>query len=70
MFKIKMMSVVRVVLGVLGFFIVGLVSAQKLSRTEKKISKSIESNNAEAIGFLEEVVNINSGTLNLPGEKR
>ena len=46
-----------------------VVLAQKLSKTEKKIVKSIESNNAEAIGFLEKVVNINSGTLNAKGVK-
>ncbi|WP_431163483.1 M20/M25/M40 family metallo-hydrolase [Flagellimonas beolgyonensis] len=43
------------------------LSAQKLSRTEKKIIASVEKNNWEAIGFLEKVVNINSGTLNAKG---
>lgn len=42
-------------------------NAQKLSRNEKKVVKSIEKNNAQAISFLEKVVNINSGTLNLKG---
>ncbi len=46
------------------------VFAQKLSRTEKKIVQSVEKNNAEAIDFLERVVNINSGTLNLEGVKK
>jgi len=46
------------------------VSAQKLSRTEKKIVSTIEKNNAEAIGFLEKVVNINSGTLNAEGVEK
>ncbi|RRQ49253.1 M20 family peptidase [Maribacter algicola] len=46
------------------------VTGQKLSRTEKKIIKSIEANNPDAIGFLEKVVNINSGTLNLEGVKK
>ncbi|WP_375325256.1 M20/M25/M40 family metallo-hydrolase [Flagellimonas sp. GZD32] len=45
------------------------VSAQKLSRTEKKIVSTIEKNSSEAIGFLEKVVNINSGTLNAKGVK-
>ena len=45
------------------------VSAQKLSRTEKKIVSSIEKNNDEAIDFLKKVVNINSGTLNSKGVK-
>lgn len=44
--------------------------AQKLSRTEKKIIKSVERNNADARVFLEKVVNINSGTLNLNGVKK
>ncbi|MCR9227026.1 MAG: M20/M25/M40 family metallo-hydrolase [Flavobacteriaceae bacterium] len=48
---------------------VASVSAQKLSRTEKKIVSTIEQNNAEAIDFLEKVVNINSGTLNAKGVK-
>ena len=43
--------------------------AQKLSRVEKKIAKSVETNNREAISFLKDVVNINSGTLNLEGVK-
>ncbi|MGW9687155.1 M20/M25/M40 family metallo-hydrolase [Flagellimonas sp. 2504JD1-5] len=43
------------------------MSAQKLSRAEKKIVASIEKNNSEAISFLEKVVNINSGTLNSEG---
>ena len=43
--------------------------AQKLSRTERKIVKSVEENNPEALEFLEKVVNINSGTLNLKGVK-
>mgnify|MGYP000992827705 FL=1 len=43
---------------------------QKLSRTENKILKTIEANNAEAINFLEKVVNINSGTMNHDGVKK
>ena len=43
------------------------LSAQKLSRQEKKILRSVEANNSEALQFLEDVVNINSGTLNLEG---
>ena len=41
--------------------------SQGLNRTERKIIKTIESNNQEALGFLQDVVNINSGTLNLSG---
>ena len=46
-----------------------LTFAQKLNRVEKKIIKSIEVNNTEAIQFLEQVVNINSGTMNHEGVK-
>ncbi|NAY92999.1 M20/M25/M40 family metallo-hydrolase [Muricauda sp. JGD-17] len=45
------------------------LTAQKLSRTEKRIVASIEKNNKEAVTFLEKVVNINSGTLNAKGVK-
>jgi glutamate carboxypeptidase len=58
----------KYVLSFLLFTICGTtVFAQKLSKTEKKIIKSIETNNAAAIDFLEKVVNINSGTLNAKG---
>ena len=46
------------------------VSAQKLTRTEKNILKSIEANNVEAIQLLKDVVNINSGTMNHDGVKK
>ncbi|NDV43632.1 M20/M25/M40 family metallo-hydrolase [Flagellimonas sediminis] len=45
------------------------ITAQKLTRTEKKIVATIEKNSDEAISFLEKVVNINSGTLNAEGVK-
>lgn len=48
---------------------ISLSHAQKLSRTEKKINKSVEANNVEAIDFLKGVVNINSGTMNHEGVK-
>ncbi|NOY48658.1 MAG: M20 family metallopeptidase [Chlorobi bacterium] len=44
--------------------------AQKISRTEKKILKTITANNDEAIEFLKKVVNINSGTMNHEGVKK
>lgn len=46
------------------------VFSQKLTRKEKKILKTIEMNNANAIHFLEKVVNINSGTMNHEGVKK
>ena len=48
----------------------GNAYAQKLSKIEKKIISSVEKNNADARSFLEKVVNINSGTLNLEGVKK
>lgn len=45
------------------------VSAQRLSRNERKLTKTVEANNAKAIAFLERTVNINSGTLNAKGVK-
>jgi len=53
-------------------FLVGtqLTFSQKLTRKEKKILKTIEVNNAEAIEFLKDVVNINSGTMNHEGVKK
>jgi glutamate carboxypeptidase len=45
------------------------LQAQKLSRTERDILETVSRNAPQAIQFLEEVVNINSGTLNLKGVK-
>ncbi|MEL6916890.1 MAG: M20/M25/M40 family metallo-hydrolase [Bacteroidota bacterium] len=51
------------------FLLVTSTTAQKLSRSEKKLVKTVERNNGEAISFLEKVVNINSGTLHSKGVK-
>ncbi len=40
-----------------------------LSKEEQRILSLVEKNSAESIAFLEEVVNINSGTLNVKGVK-
>ena len=45
-------------------------TAQKLSKTEKKIIANVTTNHSEAVAFLEEMVNINSGTMNLDGVKQ
>lgn len=45
------------------------VSGQKLDRSEKRLLKTIENNNEDAIAFLKKVVNMNSGTLNAEGVK-
>lgn len=44
--------------------------SQKLTNVEKKLIRTVEENNTEAIAFLEKVVNINSGTLNKEGVKK
>ncbi|MDN5204488.1 M20/M25/M40 family metallo-hydrolase [Fulvivirgaceae bacterium BMA10] len=46
------------------------VYGQKLSSKEKKILGLVEKYNEEALSFLEEVVNINSGTMNHKGVKK
>ena len=56
---------------VAGLFIIGpsVLNAQKLTSKEKKIIQFVEKNHADAISFLERVVNINSGTMNEEGVK-
>ncbi len=46
------------------------LAAQQLSKTEEKLIKTVAKNNTEALQFLEQVVNINSGTLNLEGVQK
>jgi glutamate carboxypeptidase len=48
----------------------GLLQAQTLSAVENRLVKTIEANNEEALTFLEEVVNINSGTMNIQGVEK
>ena len=43
--------------------------AQRLSREEKKIISAIDDNKEASIQLLEQIVNINSGTMNLEGVK-
>jgi len=50
----------------LGFNVYG----QKLSKTEHKIINKVQSYEDESIDFLEQVVNINSGSLNLEGVRK
>ncbi len=54
---------------ILCLFFAVATSAQKLSRTEKKIISTVSKNNEESIAFLKKVVDINSGTLNAKGVK-
>jgi glutamate carboxypeptidase len=44
--------------------------AQKISRTEKKILEIVSKNQGQAIEFLEKVVNMNSGTMNIDGVRQ
>lgn len=54
----------------IGFlFLSAFAKAQKLSKQEQQIISQVSKNNSEAIQFLEEVVNINSGTLHIEGVK-
>ncbi len=46
------------------------IHAQNLNRNERRIIERVSANNEEAINFLEKVVNMNSGSLNLEGVKR
>ncbi len=64
------MSTFKKYLSLFLFLMICISHAQKLTRVEKKILKSVETNNKEAINFLKEVVNINSGTMNHKGVKQ
>lgn len=44
--------------------------SQKLSRIEKKIVAEVDTNHEEAMSFLEEVVNVNSGTFHAEGVRK
>ena len=47
-----------------------LAWGQKLSKEEKQILKQVEKNHESSVRFLEETVNINSGTYNLEGVRK
>jgi len=52
------------------FFLLATITtsqAQNISSKEKKVLKQVEINNDDALGFLEQTVNINSGTMNAEG---
>ena len=50
-------------------FLIGTahIHSQKLTKTEKKIVEAVEINQGDALDFLEEIVNVNSGTFNIDG---
>ncbi|WP_299683182.1 M20/M25/M40 family metallo-hydrolase [uncultured Dokdonia sp.] len=56
-----------VIIGML--FQSAFAKAQQLSKPEQQLIAQVSKNNPEAIQFLEDVVNINSGTLHLEGVK-
>nr|MCS5658863.1 M20 family peptidase [Dehalococcoidia bacterium] len=52
-----------------GALFVSLVFSGGLSKTEKRIQEYVEKHSEEAIDLIEKVVNINSGTLNIDGNR-
>ncbi|MCK5400479.1 MAG: M20/M25/M40 family metallo-hydrolase [Flavobacteriaceae bacterium] len=64
------MSITTKVIAICLLLLTNFAFAQKISRTEKKILKTVAANNSEAITFLKKVVNINSGTMNHEGVKK
>ena len=52
-----------------GSLFISLVFSGGLSKTEKRIQKYVEKHSEEAIDLIEKVVNINSGTLNIDGNR-
>jgi glutamate carboxypeptidase len=49
------------------FFVIACVAQAQVSKTEKKIASYVDANNTAALTLLEEVVNINSGSMNFEG---
>jgi glutamate carboxypeptidase len=52
-----------------GLLFVSLAFSSGLNKAEKEIQKYVDQHTEEAIGLVEKVVNINSGTLNIAGNK-
>lgn len=48
----------------------GFAGAQKLSAVEKSIIKNVDRNLPQTLALLEQLVNINSGTLNVEGVRK
>ena len=51
-------------------FLIPAVSLGQVSRIEKKVIESVDNNHQQALKLLEEVVNINSGSMNFEGVKK
>ncbi|MGH8195741.1 MAG: M20/M25/M40 family metallo-hydrolase, partial [Woeseiaceae bacterium] len=55
---------------ILTVLLAGAAHADGLSDAERQLSEAVDSRQPEAMALLEEAVNINSGSLNLPGVKK
>ncbi|HEU0302197.1 MAG TPA: M20/M25/M40 family metallo-hydrolase [Longimicrobium sp.] len=65
-----MTSSLRIILGsaaLLAAWVPADAGAQRLSRQEQRIVRYVDAHSADAVAFLERIVNINSGTLNPQG---
>jgi len=60
----------RIVLLVMALLVLQIVSAQPLTKEEKAILARIDAQMPETLKLLEEMVNINSGTLNVSGVRK
>jgi glutamate carboxypeptidase len=47
--------------------VTGVAQGQSLTAAERAVARAVDARNADALALLERVVNINSGTLNIPG---
>lgn len=53
----------------LSLIVVSSLATAQTDRTEKKLVKWVDDNNAEALDLLKDIININSGTMNFEGVK-
>lgn len=60
----------RLITGAAMLFTLSLQSQTKIDATEKKILAQVDRNHAHSLRLLKELVNINSGTLNVEGVKK
>jgi glutamate carboxypeptidase len=67
MFVTSYHQILRLAL-LLSMFTIGLAQAET-TELEARLVEQVDANNAGAIKLLERLVNINSGTMNLPGVK-
>ncbi|KAA5541231.1 M20/M25/M40 family metallo-hydrolase [Adhaeribacter rhizoryzae] len=69
MWRFRNIAKLNIILGALAFGSAANLQAQQLSATEKKILATVTQNMPATEKLLEQVVNINSGTLNVAGVK-